>query len=475
MGEPTEDSGAGLKRRLNSRQVGMISLGGVIGAGLFVGSGSAIKTAGPGVLVAYAAVGLLVVLIMRMLTEMAVHSPDTGSFSAYATREFGAWAGIAVGYVYAYIWIVTAGFEATAAASILSDLVPAVPPWSFALLFMVVMTGVNLVAVGLFGELEFWFALVKVVTIVAFLAVGVLAVFGILPGTSSPGLENLTGHGGFFPSGIGSVVVAALVVMFSYFGTEVVTVAAGETKNAAGTLRKAMRSVVLRILIFYIGSIAIIVTLLPAGSPAVATAPFVAVLEHLRIPGASAVMEIAIVTAVLSNLNSGIYASSRMVFGLATHQQAPRGLTRTTKRGVPHLAILTASCGGFVTVAADYFLPTETVFSFLLSSIGGMALVVYLAIALTQLKARFRMTATETAALRIRMWGHPVLGIAVVGALLAVLVGFLVDPGNRGSTVMSIGVTVVACALGAVHQSRRRKPVRSAQPAVLDELGATRD
>jgi gamma-aminobutyrate permease len=445
----------------------MIAIGGVIGAGLFVGSGKAINRAGPGVLLAYIGVGVVVVLVMRMLAEMAVAKPETGSFSSYASRELGPWAGLSVGWLYAYQWCITVGFEAIAGAAILHRLLPAVPSWLAALVVMLVLIGVNLARVRSFGEFEFWFALVKVVAIVAFIVLGLAALFGLVPGFKSPGLSNLTDHGGFLPHGGSAVALASLVVFFSFFGTEVVTIAAGESTDPVHAVRRGMNSVVWRILVFYIGSILVVVTLLPWNSTRVTESPYVAVLSRLGVPGAAGIMDAVVLTAVLSCLNSGIYSSSRMLYAMARRGEAPSALGRTNTGGVPVWSVFAASSAGLLTVVANYFLPTAAVFNFLLDSSGAVAVVVYLAITATELRGRARLAREEPEALTVKMWAYPYLTLAVGAVLLVIIGGMAFDSGSRRSLVLTMLVTAIAVVAGIVRQ--RRHPYRPAvvEPAAL--------
>ncbi|HEX6444896.1 MAG TPA: amino acid permease [Streptosporangiales bacterium] len=444
----------GLSSSLGGRQMTMIAIGGVIGAGLFVGSGSAITKAGPGVLIAYAAVGLIVVLVMRMLAEMAVAKPETGSFASYADRELGPWAGLAVGWLYAYQWCVTVGFEAIAGAAIMHAAVPAIPSWLDALAVMVILVAVNLARVRSYGEFEFWFATVKVVAIVLFILLGVVAFAHLLPGFHSPGLSNMSAHGGFLPNGWFAVLSAMLIVMFSFFGTEVVTIAAGEAREPVRAVRRGLRSVVWRILVFYLGSILVIVTLLPWDNNQVTKSPYVAVLGHLGIPYAGAIMDVVVLTAVLSCLNSGIYSSSRMIYSLARHGEAPAVFGRTTHGGVPVWAVLLASSGGLLTVVANYFIPTTAVFEFLLSSSGAVAVVVYLVICATQLRGRARLQRESPETLTVRMWGYPYVTALVAVALLAIMVAMAVEKDTREELLLTLVVTVVAVLAGLVRQRR---------------------
>ncbi|MEU6148161.1 amino acid permease [Streptomyces sp. NPDC047081] len=458
------NSPAQLRGALGNRQMTMIAIGGVIGAGLFVGSGSAIRQAGPAVLVAYAAVGALAVLVMRMLAEMAVAQPETGSFSSYAGRELGPWAGLSVGWLYAYQWCITVGFEAIAGAAVAHHMLPAMPTWLAALVLMVALIAVNFARVESFGTFEFWFAMIKVAAIIAFLLIGLAAVLGALPGTNAPGTANLLGHGGFAPNGWLAVLQASLVVFFSYFGTEVVTIAAGEAKDPAQAVRRGINSVVWRILLFYIGSITVVVMLLPWNSTAVTDSPYVAVLGHLGVPFADTAMNFIVLTAVLSCLNSGIYSSSRMLHSLAERGEAPALFARTTRLGVPAPAVLAASSIGLLTVVANYFLPTTAVYQFLLDSSGAVAVVVYLCITVTHLRGRARLMRERPEALTVRMWAYPWLSLLVLAALLAIIAGMAADSASRRSLLLTLLVTAVAAVAGLITQ-RARHPKNATEPA----------
>ncbi|MEU6224544.1 amino acid permease [Streptomyces sp. NPDC047042] len=449
----TPPSPRALKPVLSTRQLSMIAIGGVIGAGLFVGSGTAISAAGPAVLLAYIGVGAVVFLIMRMLAELAVASPDSGSFATYATRAFGPWAGVTVSSLYTYSWVVVIGFEATAGAAVVHGFFPAVAPWAAALVFMLVFTLTNLVSARAFGQFEFWFALIKVVAICAFLVIGALAITGALPGTHAPGLSNLTGHG-FAPHGWQPVWLACLVVFFSFFGAESVTIAAGEAKQPAAAVRRAMRSVIVRIMIFYVGSVAVVVTLIPYDAKDIAAGPYGAVLARLGVPHATAIVDVIVLTAVLSLLNSGMYSSSRMMFAAAQRAELPAALGRVTARGVPANAVLAASSGGFLTVVANYFFPTDSVFLFLLQSSGTIGVAVYLFIAATQIQTRRRMGAAEVERLTVRMWGFPYLPALVVLILVGIVTGLAFDSGSQRSLLLSGLATAVALIAGVIKQLR---------------------
>ncbi|MDQ3156573.1 MAG: amino acid permease [Actinomycetota bacterium] len=443
-------TGAGghqLANTLKPRHLSMIAIAGVIGAGLFVGSGAAIREAGPGILVAYAAAGFVVILVMRMLGEMASANPETGSFSTYADRALGRWAGFSIGWLYAWFWIIVLGVEATAGAAIVHRWVPTVDQWVWALLLMILLTLTNIASVKSFGEFEFWFASIKVAAIVVFLVLGIAAILGFMPGVPAPGFDNLTGRGGFFPTGGGAVLAGVLVVVFSFFGAEIATIAAGESEHPVDAVKKAVRSTVWRILIFNIGSIAIIVTLLPWDSASVAKSPYVAAIELFGIPGAGTIMDVIVLTSVLSCLNSGLYTASRMLFSLSVRGDAPDGLAKISGRGVPRSAVLASTVVGFITVGLNYIAP-DTVFLFLVNTSGAIALFVWLVIAISQLILRRRMSAEESGNLGLKMWAFPYLTWFAIVSILGLLAGMLVLDETRESLLLSLVLAAVVVAIG---------------------------
>ncbi len=435
-----------LQHTLKKRHVSMIAIGGVIGAGLFVGSGAVIQEAGPGAIVSYSLAGIVVILVMRMLGEMSAAMPDTGSFSTYADRAIGRWAGFSIGWLYAWFWIIVLGIEATAGALIMNRWVPDVPQWAWALILMTLLTVTNLISVKFYGEFEFWFAAIKVVAIFAFLALGILAIFGLLPGVEAPGVSNLFGHGGFFPNGTAAVLSAILVVVFSFFGSEIATIAAGESADPAAAVKSAVRSVVWRILIFYIGSITVVVTLLPWNSASIALSPYVAVVELFGIPGASTIMDVIVLIAVLSCLNSGLYTASRMLFSLSKRGDAPRGLGAIAGTGVPLRAVLVSTIVGFITVALNYLYP-DTVFLFLVNSSGAIALFVWLVIAFSQLKMR-RKLAAQGHVFTLKMWLFPYATYITIAAIIALCIGMVILPQTRDQIFLSLGLAAVLIGIG---------------------------
>jgi GABA permease len=444
---PTE-----LKKGLKQRHLTMIAMGGVIGAGLFVGSGTVIGETGPSAFLTYAITGVLIILVMRMLGEMATANPSTGSFADYARTALGGWAGFSVAWLYWYFWVIVIGFEAVAGAKVLQYWIDA-PLWLMSLLLMALMTATNLFSVSSFGEFEFWFAGIKVAAIIVFLALGTLFVLGAWPDRSLD-FSNLTDHGGFFPLGIGAVFSAIVVVIFSMVGAEVATIAAAESPDPGRAIARATNSVIMRIAVFFVGSIFLLAVILPWNSAELAASPYVAAFKLMGIPGADHIMNAVVLTAVLSCLNSGLYTASRMLFVLAARREAPLALMSVNGRGVPMAAILTSTVVGFLCVIAAAVSP-DTVFLFLLNSSGAVILFVYLLIAVSQVLLR-RRTAPEK--LTVKMWAFPVLSFIVIAAILAVLVQMAFDDDARTQLALSLGSWAVVVVLYFATRRLHRAP-----------------
>ncbi|GAA3883725.1 amino acid permease [Streptomyces lacrimifluminis] len=456
----TSQPTSGLQAGLKNRHLSMIAIGGVIGAGLFVGSSSGIRTAGPGILLSYALVGTLVVLVMRMLGEMSAANPTSGSFSAHADRALGRWAGFSIGWLYWFFWVVVLAVEATAGATILEGWIPAVPQWAWALIVMMVLTATNLVSVGSYGEFEFWFAGIKVVAISAFVIIGALAVFGILPGVDSDkaGLSNLTDHGGFLPNGPGAILTGVLLVVFSFMGSEIATLAAGESEDPQRAVTKSTNSIIWRVAVFYLGSIFVVVALLPWNDPSIKEkGSYVAALDSLGIAHAGQIMNFIVLTSVLSCLNSGLYTASRMAFSLGQRGDAPKAFARTTSRGVPLAAIIASVVFGFVAVFFNYKFP-DSVFLFLVNSSGAVALFVWLVICFSQLRMRKIIERESPEKLVVRMWLYPYLTWATAALIVFVLGYMLTDTEHDGreTVLLSLLVAAVVLAIAVVRQRTGR-------------------
>lgn len=442
---------------LKPRHITMISIAGVIGAGLFVGSATAIAQAGPAVLISYLFAGMLVVLTMRMLGEMATANPDTGSFSVYSDRALGHWAGFSVGWLYWWFWVLVIPVEATAAATILTDMIGGAQ-WVWALAVTVLLTVSNLASVANYGELEFWLALVKVVAIVAFIGLGVLAIAGLLPGSEVSGVHHLWEPDGFMPHGFGAVVSGMLVTMFSFMGTEIVTIAAAESPDPARGISKAVNSVIWRISLFYLGSILVVVALLPYDR--LEDGSYQSVLQAMGIPGAATIMDVVILTAVASCLNSALYTASRMLYSLGSRRDAPQAVRRLSHHGVPWVAVLASMIVGFLAVIGNYVLPGR-IFGYLLSTSGAVALFVYLAIAVSQLVLGRRMRAAGEGG-AVRMWLFPSLTLVVIAFILGVLVLMAFDDGQQQAIGFSTLSAAVIIAVGVGVQRRRTGRVDAA-------------
>ncbi|WP_433136434.1 amino acid permease [Actinomadura nitritigenes] len=427
----------------------MIALGGIVGAGLFVGSGTVVHAAGPAAIVAYMIGGLLVVIVMRMLAEMATAQPARGSFAEYARVAIGDGAGFVVGWTYWYFWVVVIAFEAVAGAKIIHSWVPAAPLWVTALLIMGVMTAVNLLSVRAFGEMEFWFASIKIIAILAFLIVGALWAAGALP--SAHGHVPAPLHEPFAPSGASGFLHALIVVVFSYFGAEIVTIAAAESAEPTKAIARATVSIVWRVIVFYVGTVAVIVAVVPWTQVPTDTSPFVTVLDRIGIPGAGPAMQVIILTAVLSLLNSGIYTASRMLFALTERGEAPSFLAKSSRRGAPVRAILLCTTIGWISVILAVVSP-DGVFSLLLNAAGAVALVIYAAIAVSQLRMRRRLERTAPEGLQVRMWAFPLLTWATIAALAGVVIAMAVLPEDRSQLLFGL---IAPAAAVLAHLIRR--------------------
>ncbi|MEU0842619.1 amino acid permease [Streptomyces sp. NPDC005962] len=449
-------SGTQLTQGLKSRQITMISIGGVIGAGLFVGSSNAIATAGPAVLISFLAAAALVVLVMQMLGEMAVANPDTGSFSTYADRALGRWAGFSIGWLYWWFYILVIPIEAIAAGEVLSG-ITGVPSWIPAFAVIVILAGTNLLTVRNYGEFEYWFALLKVIAIVGFLVLGALAIFGLLPGSSTGGISHLWSNGGFTPKGTTAILAALLTAMFSFQGSEIVTIAAAESEEPKNNIKKAIRAVVWRLGLFYLGSIFIVVSLVPWNADGLASGSYQAVLERMNIPGARQIMDIVVIIAVCSCLNSAIYTASRMAFSLAKRQDAPSAFAVTSSGGVPRNAVVASTVIGMAAVVANYLLPS--VFTYLLASSGAIALMMYMVIAITQYATRRRQNHSP----EVRMWLFPYLTLATIAFIAAVLILMAILPGHRLELWLSLGLAAILVALGlrVQHKHGTRPPAQA--------------
>jgi GABA permease len=434
-----------LQHQLKTRHITMISIGGIIGAGLFVGSGAVINSTGPGAVLSYAIAGLLVVLLMRMLGEMAIVNPDSGSFSTYARQAIGPWAGYTIGWLYWFFWVIVIAIEATAGGVIVHGWIPSIPVWVLSLILTFLLTLTNIYSVKSFAEFEYWFAMIKVVAIISFMGIGLAIIFNLVPGIESPGLSNLTEHGGFMPKGITSIFVGIITVIFSYFGAEIAAIAAGESKDPEKSVVVAINSVVWRILIFFIGSVSILVILLPWNSADALKSPYVTMLDMVGIPAAAQIMNVVVLVAVLSCLNSALYTNSRMLFSLAKKGDAPRALLKLNKKGVPVRAVWASTAIAYICAIFNFVSP-DKLFLFLVNASGAIALLVYLAIAISHLRMRRKYEKENPEALKLKMWLFPYLTYATILSIIVILISMAFIDSMRSQLFLTMLITVLVIA-----------------------------
>ncbi|OVE34527.1 GABA permease [Priestia aryabhattai] len=420
----------------------MMAIGGVVGGGLFLGSGAVINSAGPSAVFSYALVGLFMVFIMRMLGEMSTVYPSSGSFSTYAHNEIGPWAGYTIGWLYLFYWIVVIAIESMMAAIIIHEWVPFMPVGIISFICIALLTLTNIFSAKLFGEFEYWFSIIKVVAIIAFLIIGTAMIMGLFPHIEKPGTSNLLDRGGLMPNGPSSLLLAISVVIFAFPGMEIATIAAGESPNPQKAVMAAINSVIWRVLIFYIGSVTILVTLLPWDSSSVLKSPFVTVLDMLGVPGASLIMNIIILVAVLSVLNTGIYTTSRMLYSLAEKGDAPKVFLRVTKKGSPIWAVL--GCTGFslITLLSSTVSP-DKLYLLLINATACIALIVYLFVAISHVRMRNRLERDNPDALIVRMWLFPYLTYFVIISMAALVIAMAFIETTRLQLIATIVTTVI--------------------------------
>jgi L-asparagine transporter-like permease len=430
MSESTEQ----LSRQLTTPQVTMIAIGGAIGTGLFLGSALAVHTAGPGVIVTYLLGAAIALLLMRAISEMAVKHPSAGSFGIYADIYLNRWSGVTVRYTYWAAQCVATGGEATAIAIYCQWWFPNTPKWLWILAFTIALLYVNARSVGSFGAFEYWFSMIKVVAIVLFIAMGAALIFGASP-RPAIGFGNLTAQGGFFPHGIGGVWMALVFVIFSYMGTEIVAVTAGESQNPETSLPRAARAMALRLIIFYLGAISILVTIVPWNQvqpgAAVTASPFVRVFSLIGIPAAAHIVNFVVITAAASSMNCNLYLVSRMMFSLARDGYAPEFCGRLTSHGTPINSLLISAAGLGLALIVSFVSPeTAFVYLFGVSLFGG--LYGWLIIFLSHVSFRYRQKRSIVAsvigalaivAILLTTWNVEGMRITLIagGAWLAIL------------------------------------------------------
>jgi GABA permease len=434
-----------LSRSLKGRHLAMISIGGIIGAGLFVGSSTSIKAAGPAVFISYAVTGILILMVMRMLGEMATALPNVRSFTEFARAGLGDGAGFVVGWLYWYFWVLVVPVEAIAGAKILQVWMPSFSQLQIGLGLMSIMTGVNLMSARSYAEFEFWFASIKVAAILVFVVIAASFAFG-WTAPSGATFGNLVNYGGFTPGGWIAVIGAAPTVFFAMTGAEITTVAAAESAQPGRAIAKMTTSVIWRILIFYVVSVFLIVSVVPWNTVVSGESPFTLALNTMHVPGASIIMSVIILTAVLSCLNSAFYVSSRVLFILADRGDAPQALVKLNKRRVPVVSVLIGAAAGFLGIIAATK-GAQKVFDFLLSSSGTLMVFVYMITAAAQIALRRRRERNGEPQPPVSMWLFPYLSYATIACMGAVLVAMAFTPGQRqdfNASCITLCVAVIA-------------------------------
>jgi amino acid transporter, AAT family len=419
-----------LRRRLSQRQLTMLAIGGAIGVGLFLGSGVTIRLAGPGVIVSYLLGAVIAMIVAYSLAEMAVVHPDAGSFGVYAETYLSRWAGFAVRTTYGLVQMIAIGAEVTAVAIYFSFWFPNVPQWIWVVSVSAGLVGLNTMHVGRFGEIEYWFALIKVVAILVFIAVGAALIFGI--GTHHPiGLTNLTANGGFLPHGWLGVWLALTLVVTSYMGVEVIAVTAGEAENPEKSIPKAMRTIVFRLIFFYVLAITVMLAMTPWNQTGAGTgltaSPFVRAFSSVGVPFAATIMNIVVITAALSSCNTDLYLTTRMLFSLSRGKYVPASLSKLAKNGVPRRALAISSAGMVAAILLAIYAPGKAFLALYGVAVAGMFFV-WVVILLTHIAFRRALGRERIAKLPMRLHFYPYSTILGIAALVGITVStFFVD------------------------------------------------
>jgi AAT family amino acid transporter len=423
-GESSTSQSEGLHRRLGQRQLTMMAIGGAIGVGLFLGSSVTIRLAGPAVILSYVLGAGIALIMSYVLTEMAVVHPVSGAFGVYAEKYLNPWAGFSVRATYGFAQIIAIGAEVTAAGIYIAYWFPNVPQWIWVVLVSAALVALNSMQVNRLGEFEYWFAMIKVTALVAFIIVGISLVFGI-GSRHAVGLANLTQHGGFFPSGWKGVWLSLTITVTSYMGVEIIAVTAGEAERPEVTIPRAMRNIVYRLILFYIFAIAIMVTMVPwnqAGSSSTLSgSPFVTAFSAAHVPYAAAIMNFVVLTAALSSVNTNLYLSTRMLFSLGREGYAPQWMGKVSQNGVPHRALLASTAGIIAAILLAIFAPKNAFLMLYGTAVAGM-LFVWLVVLNTHLRFRKMLSLERISQLPMRLRAHPFFTVLGILLLLAISV-----------------------------------------------------
>lgn len=464
MTTTTERKGIHLTRSLKSRHIFMLSLGGVIGTGLFMGSGVTINQGGPwGAILSYLVAGFLMYLVMVCLGELSVQMPVSGSFQAHATKYIGPATGFMIGWVYWMSWATTVGLEFTAAGMLMQRWFPDVPIWYWSALFVVLLFGINALATRAFGEAEYWFAGIKVLAILSFIVVGALVIFGLIDlpsGAPAPMFDNLKGDS-LFPNGLPAVFAVMMTVVYAFQGCEIMGVAAGETDQPEKSIPRAVRNVVFRVLIFYVLAVMVLAAIIPWQQAGLVESPFVQVFDMVGIPYAADLMNFVILTAILSVGNSGLYASTRILWAMSKSGMAPKALSPLSKQGVPLRALFITLCFALISLMTS-FIAADTLFMVLMAVSGMAGTVTWIVIALAQYRFRrqFLREGGQLEQLKYRAPWFPLVPLLCIVLCSSLFVFLAMDETQRPSLYWGSGF--IALCYGAYYLMQRK---RQLQPA----------
>lgn len=472
----TTQTSGNLRRGLTARHIQFMALGSAIGTGLFYGSSAAIQTAGPAVLLAYMIGGAVIFLVMRALGEMAVRHPVAGSFGQYASRYVGPFAGFLTGWTYTFEMFVVALADVTAFGVYMGFWFPQVERWVWILAVVFVIAAVNLASVKVFGELEFWFALIKIVAIVAMIVGGIaIIVFGFAnPTGHETGIQNLFAEGGFAPNGVWGILASLTIVMFAFGGTEVIGITAGEAENPKKVLPRAINSVPVRILLFYVLALTVIMMIQPWNTIDGEASPFVSIFSGLGLEGAANILNLVVITAALSAINADIFAAGRMLHGLAEQGQAPRAFARTTKSGVPFMTVLTMVGALLVGVLLNVWFHDQIFF--LIAALATFAtVVVWLMILISHARMKAEITREKMLPSEFPAPFWPVGNYVAMGVIVLVIVMIGVIPESQPALVVgAIWIAVLAVVyFGFIRGAGRRRMELVDETASIAVVGDT--
>ncbi|WP_113627195.1 proline-specific permease ProY [Pectobacterium peruviense] len=453
-----EQPSSKLKRGLSTRHIRFIALGSAIGTGLFYGSASAIQMAGPSVLLAYLIGGIVAYIIMRALGEMSVHNPQSSSFSRYAQDYLGPLAGYVTGWTYCFEMLIVAIADVTAFGIYMGVWFPAVPHWVWVLSVVLIIGAINLMNVKAFGELEFWLSFFKVATIIIMIAAGIgIIIWGIGNGGEPTGIHNLWTNGGFFSNGVMGMILSLQLVMFAYGGVEIIGITAGEAKDPHKSIPRAINSVPWRILVFYVGTLFVIMSIYPWNQVGTNGSPFVLTFQHMGITAAAGILNFVVITASLSAINSDVFGVGRMLHGMAEQGHAPKVFSRVSKRGIPWVTVVVMMMALLVAVYLNYIMPGKVFL--VIASLATFATVwVWIMILFSQIAFRRRLSPDEVKALAFPLRGGiatSVFGIVFLFFIIG-LIGYF--PDTRISLYVGI-VWILVLLVGYVWKKKRQSAV----------------